>query len=117
MAPGVSCFGRSAAGPTELAILGCPVREQAKATVQWNEMLDEIRGGLRLTFKGLLDALVDRLTARPDGTRKKFVGVKRLLPFLDLFSKKDVADDEQLRNLVDEVGSPLAGQDIKRLRK
>ncbi|MCI0640722.1 MAG: hypothetical protein L0Y72_24345 [Gemmataceae bacterium] len=35
------------------------VREQAKATVQWNEMLDEIRDGLRLTFKELVDALMD----------------------------------------------------------
>jgi len=77
------------------------VREQAKATVQWNEMLEEIRDGLRLTFKELVDALVDRLSPGPDGTRKKLVGVDRLLEFLDTFSKKDVADDEQLRVLVE----------------
>src|SRR5262245_598827 len=29
------------------------VREQAKATEEWNAMLEEIRGGLRLTFKEL----------------------------------------------------------------
>jgi hypothetical protein len=92
-------------------------REQAKATVQWNEMLDEIRDGLRLTFKELVDALVDRLSPRPDGTRKKLVGVDRLLEFLDTFSKKDVADDEQLRVLVEEVRGLLSGQDISRLRK
>lgn len=92
-------------------------REQAKATVQWNEMLDEIRDGLRLTFKELVDALVDRLTPQPDGTRKKLVGVDRLLEFLDTFSKKDVADDEQLRGLVDEVRGLLSGQDISKLRK
>jgi hypothetical protein len=79
------------------------VREQAKARVQWQEMLDEIRDGLRLTFKELVDALVDKLTPRPDGTRKKLVGVDRLLEFLDTFSKKDVANDEQLRTLVEEV--------------
>jgi hypothetical protein len=55
------------------------VREQAKATVQWNEMLEEIRDGLRLTFKELVDALVEKLSPRPDGTRKKLVGVDRLL--------------------------------------
>jgi hypothetical protein len=92
-------------------------REQAKATVQWNEMLEEIRDGLRLTFKELVDALVDKLTPRPDGARKKLVGVDRLLEFLDTFSKKDVADDEQLRVLVEEVRGPLNGQDISRLRK
>jgi hypothetical protein len=59
------------------------VREQAKATVQWNEMLEEIRDGLRLTFKELVDALVDKLGPKPDGTRKKLVGVDRLLEFLD----------------------------------
>jgi hypothetical protein len=93
------------------------VREQAKATVQWNEMLDEIRDGLRLTFKELVDALVDKLTPRPDGTRKKLVGVDRLLEFLDTFSKKDVANDKELRVLVEEVRGLLNGQDISRLRK
>jgi len=93
------------------------VREQAKATVQWNEMLEEIRDGLRLTFKELVDALVDRLSPRPDGTRKKLVGVDRLLEFLDKFSKKDVADDEQLRVLVEDVRGLLSGQDVSRLRK
>jgi hypothetical protein len=93
------------------------VREQAKATVQWNEMLEEIRDGLRLTFKELVDALVEKLTPKPDGTRKKLVGVDRLLEFLDTFSKKDVANDEQLRVLVEEVRGLLNGQDISRLRK
>jgi len=93
------------------------VREQAKATAQWNEMLEEIRDGLRLTFKELVDALVDKLTPRPDGTRKKLVGVDRLLEFLDTFSKKDVADDDQLRVLVEETRSLLSDQDISRLRK
>jgi len=79
------------------------VREQAMARVEWNEMLEEIRDGLRLTFKELVDALVDKLTPRPDGTKKKLVGVDRLLEFLDTFTKKDVADDEQLRTLVEEV--------------
>jgi hypothetical protein len=92
-------------------------REQAKATVQWNEMLEEIRDGLRLTFKELVDALVDKLTPKPDGTKKKLVGVDRLLEFLDTFSKKDVADDEQLRALVEEVRGLLNGQDIAQLRK
>ena len=92
-------------------------REQAKATVQWNEMLEEIRDGLRLTFKELVDALVDKLSLRPDGTRKKLVGVDRLLEFLDTFSKKDVADDEQLRELVEEVRGLLSGQDVSKLRK
>jgi hypothetical protein len=93
------------------------VREQAKATVQWSEMLDEIRDGLRLTFKELVDALVDKLTPRPDGTRKKLVGVDRLLEFLDTFSKKDVANDGELQVLVEEVRGLLSGQDLSRLRK
>ncbi len=92
-------------------------REQAKATVQWNEMLDEIRVGLRLTFKELVDALVDKLTPKPDGTRKKLVGVERLLEFLDTFSKKNVADDEELQVLVAEVRGILKGQDVSQLRK
>ena len=83
------------------------VREQAKATAQWNEMLEEIRDGLRLTFKELVDALVDKLTPQPDGTRKKLVGVERLLEFLDTFSKKDVADDEQLRSLIGRSAQPF----------
>jgi hypothetical protein len=92
-------------------------REQAKATVQWNEMLDDIRLGLRLTFKELVDTLVDKLAPKPDGTRKKLVGVDRLLEFLDTFSKQNVAKDEQLKALVAEVRGLLEGQDISRLRK
>ena len=46
------------------------IREQAKATEEWNAMLKEIRDGLRLTYKELVDALVDKLTPNPDGTRK-----------------------------------------------
>ena len=92
-------------------------REQAKATVQWKEMLDEIRLGLRLTFKELVDALVDRLTPKPDGTRKKLVGVERLLEFVDTFSKQNVANDEQLQALVGQVRGILKGQDVASLRK
>src|SRR5262245_57731933 len=93
------------------------IREQAKATVQWNEMLEEIRDGLRLTLKEVVDVLVKQLTPRPDGTRKKLVGVDRLLEFLDTFSRKDVGDDDQLRVLVEETRSLLSDQDISRLRK
>ena len=94
-------------------------REKAKATVQWNEMLDEIRVGLRLTFKELVDALVDRHHPQSQmcGTRKKLVGVERLLEFLNTFSKQNVANDEELKALVAQVRGLLAGQDISRLRK
>jgi hypothetical protein len=50
------------------AISGKLFREQAKATVQWNEMLEEIRDGLRLTFKKLVDALVGKLTQEAGGS-------------------------------------------------
>jgi hypothetical protein len=45
------------------------------------------------------------------------VGVERLLEFLDTFSKKDVANDEGLRLLVEEVRGLLSDQDVSRLRK
>jgi hypothetical protein len=92
-------------------------REQAKATVQWKEMLDEIRVGVRLTFKELVDALVDRLSPKPDGTRKKLVGVERLLEFVDTFSKQNVANDQELQALVVQVRDILKGQDVASLRK
>src|SRR5262249_48224885 len=92
-------------------------REQAKAKEEWNAMLEEIRDGLRQTFKELVDALVDKLTPESDGTRKKLVGVDRLLEFLDTLSKNDVVNDEGLRALVEEVRGLLNGQDIARLRK
>lgn len=60
---------------------------------------------------------VDKLTPKPDGTRKKFVGADRLLEFLDTFAKKDVATNGELRVLVEEVRGLLQGQDIERLRK
>ena len=60
---------------------------------------------------------MDKLTPQPDGTRKKLVGVDRLLELLNTFSKKDVADDKQLRGLVEEVRGLLSGQDIAKVRK
>jgi hypothetical protein len=80
-------------------------------------MLDEIRVGLRLTFKELVDALVDRLSPRPDGTRKKLVGIDRLLEFVDSFSKQNVANDAELQALVVQVRGILKGQDVASLRK
>jgi hypothetical protein len=92
-------------------------RETAKARVQWQEMLEEIRDGLRFTFKELIDSLVDKLKPQPDGSKKRLVGVERLVQFLDNFRKQDVADDQQLSVLVEEVRGLLAGQDIDGLRK
>jgi hypothetical protein len=119
-----SCFGVkwnyfSVSTPQVLQTISARLftREQAKATVQWKEMLDEIRVGLRLTFKELVDALVDRLSPRPDGTRKKLVGIDRLLEFVDSFSKQNVANDEQLQALVVQVRGILKGQDVASLRK
>lgn len=96
---------------------GLYLREKAKATEEWQAMISEIRDGLRLTFKQLIDALVDRLTPQADGTRKKLVGVDRLLEFVDAFAKKDVANDGELRTLVDEVRGLLKGKDVAQLRK
>ena len=45
------------------------------------------------------------------------MGADRLLEFLDTFSKKDVANDEELRVLVEQTRDLLQGQDIATLRK
>jgi len=42
---------------------------------------------------------------------------RNFLEFLETFSKKDVANDEQLRVLVEETRSLLNGQEISKLRK
>jgi hypothetical protein len=92
------------------------VREQAKARVQWQEMLEEIRDGLRLTFgagrraRGQAHAPARRHEEEAGG-RGPAPGV------LGHLQQEDVADDEQLRALVEEVRGLLNGQDVSRLRK
>jgi hypothetical protein len=92
-------------------------RERAKGAEEWAAMLAEIRDGLRFAFKELVDALVDKLTPAPDGTRKKLVGVDRLIEFVNTFTAKNVADDAELLSLVQDVRGLLSGQDATQLRK
>lgn len=92
------------------------MREQAKAAEDWRAMMDEIRDGLRFAFKELIDAMVERLTPNADGTKKRLVGVEKLMDFVDMFSAKNVAQDEQLKDLVDDVRSLLEGTSVGQLR-
>lgn len=92
-------------------------REKQKARAEWAQMLDDIKGGLRVAFKQLVDGLVDKLTPNPDGTKKRLIGVDRLMDFVNTFAKQNVAGDTDLVPLVEEAKALLEGQDIDSLRK
>lgn len=73
---------------------------------RWNEQLAEaeleVKYGLRAAFKKLIETLAKALTPAPGGEKRKLrkATYNNTLEFLDLFSKRDVLDDGELKKLV-----------------
>lgn len=93
-------------------------REQAKAESQWRSVLEESRDVLRLEMAGLVGHLVDRLTPDEQGRKKRFEAttVEKLDDFLRNFSRRTIADDPELKAIVEEARAALAGKTPERLR-
>lgn len=94
-------------------------REMDKAAADVNEAVEEIKMTLREYYRDFMDHLVDRMGSEEDGKRKTFhaSSIKKFQDFLNTFHERNVINDEQLANLVNEGKQILDGVDPKSLRK
>ena len=94
-------------------------REQEKAAAQWTAVLEESRNVLRAEMAELVDHMVERLEPGPDGKGKRFNSslVENLDEFLTVFSKRNIADDAALQEVVEQARKALAGVTPKQLRE
>jgi hypothetical protein len=83
--------------------------EAKKEQEQRAEAVTEFKGILRLTFKKLLDTLVDTVKPRIDGAKRKFYdsSVTNLLEFVNNYAKQDMANDAETQALVANIKSVL----------
>jgi len=94
-------------------------KEQEKASQQWQEALEEVRGLLRTHLAEMVHHLVDRLS-KPgeDGKPKVFKNtlVSNLTTFLDTFDARNLTDDTELAAVVTKARGLLGGIDAQTLR-
>jgi hypothetical protein len=97
-------------------------QEEDKAKSRWDEAAEEVIYALREEMSKLVAHLVDRLTPNSDGKVKGFreSNIENLLEWFDLFSKRNILNDADLKKLVaksKEVlvkkGKPVSGDLIR----
>ena len=94
-------------------------KEQEKASQQWQEALEEVRGLLRTHLAEMVHHLVDRLSKpSADGKPKVFKNtlVTNLTTFLDTFDARNLTDDTELAEVVATARGLLGGIDAQTLR-
>ncbi len=94
-------------------------REKEKAQERWKEASEEIRYAMREAFAELVGRLSERLTDGLDGKRKVFrdSAIGNLQEFIDSFAGRNLTDDAELAQAVDDARRIVAGTDPKQLRK
>lgn len=94
-------------------------KEQEKASLQWQEAMEEVRGLLRTHLAEMVHHLVDRLSKpSADGKPKVFKNtlVTNLTTFLDTFDARNLTDDTELAEVVAKARGLLGGIDAQTLR-
>jgi hypothetical protein len=94
-------------------------REREKADAQWTDALEQCRVLLRATMSELVGHIGERLTPKEDGKAKSFHGsmLSKLDKFMTSFADRNIADDEELAELVKEAKVVMTGVDVNALRK
>jgi hypothetical protein len=93
-------------------------RERVKAEREWSAALDECRQVLRAAFADLVDHMAERLTAKDDGKPKIFRDslVKNFDEFCATFAARNIADDDDLADLVRRARDVMQGVTAQDLR-
>lgn len=94
-------------------------QERRKAESKWAEATAEVQQVLRAAMADLVTHMVSKLTAGDDGKKRVFRNstVTNLNEFLATFNARNVADDGELKSLVERARELLAGVDPDDLRK
>lgn len=92
---------------------------KAQAERDWQVATDEIRTLLRESMRGLVSHMIDQLTPTPDGKRKRFYEstVSKFKEFMEDFPFRNLANDAQLHEAVEQAQSLLNGATAEALRK
>lgn len=93
--------------------------EKAKAEAVWKDATDQITLCLRVGFKEIVDHMVERLTVNPGEEKKIFKNtlVGNMIDFLDTFKSRNIVNDQQLSDLVEQARSIMSGVTPDSLRK
>ena len=83
------------------------------------EATEEVTLALRKGFQDLVAHLADKLTPKADGTKKTFHGtsVEKVRDFISTFDARNIADDDELKTLVEQARGLLDGVNPADLRK
>lgn len=93
-------------------------REREKIAQQWQRAGEEMVKILRIETAELVSHLVEKLGGNDDGKPKIFrnTTVTNLQEFLDVFDARNIADDKELKKLVDKMKKLVKGVDPDLLR-
>lgn len=94
-------------------------RERERVDAELRTAAAEVRNALRLAARDLVAHLVDVLQPGPDGKPKTFrnTTVDNLVSFLDTFSARNIAQDQELAAAVAQAREILNGSDPETLRR
>lgn len=92
--------------------------EMLKAKKQWNDASQSIIYMLREQFQELVKHLAEMLGVGDDGKKRRLhpSAVSNVLDWIELFNNRNIMNDEQLKNLVDQTKFVLAGKNIDTIR-
>jgi len=98
---------------------GVAEREAKKLEAKFMEVEADVTGAMREAMAGLVSHLVETLTPREDGKKRKFYDstVEKLAEFLTLFSARNVTNDTDLAALADKAKTMLGKVDPAALRE
>lgn len=94
-------------------------REREKSEKFWAEASVEVQNALRESMAELVSHMIDRLTEDSEGRPKRLRAsmFEKMNEFLDLFQKRNIADDAEMEKLVLAARSLMRGIDAETLKK
>lgn len=94
-------------------------RESEKMRAMWIQAADDIKAGLREGFFQLIKRAADTLGTNEAGRKKRFheSTIEQITEFLELFDKKNITNDNELHNLVQQARNVIKGQSAHQVFK
>lgn len=94
--------------------------EKLKSEEYFSNIREQVKNALTLSYKKLVDHLIDKLSAKKNGLPGRFTDrtVNDVTEFIDKFtSKNSIANDEELNKLVNDAKSIMQGFNVDVIRK
>lgn len=93
-------------------------KERNKAVQSWTETTQVVQAALRESFGELIGHMVEKLDTTEDGKRRVFRNslVENVNEFFSEFKNKNICDDTELENLIEQAKGVLNGVNANALR-